>query len=117
MTMMRFCLGCLRHVPVAEYRNGRCRSCERTHERNRSAARRARSSMAWQKARAAARRRDHERCTSCGSTESLEVHHIVPLAKGGERFALSNLKTLCRECHNATRGGQRHRGRRHTPPQ
>jgi 5-methylcytosine-specific restriction endonuclease McrA len=40
-------------------------------------------------------RRDGYRCTSCGSTEDLEVHHVDP--DGGDR--LSNLVTHCRRCH------------------
>jgi 5-methylcytosine-specific restriction endonuclease McrA len=86
-------------------RNGKCRECERDHERNRSASRRARSSMAWQKARAAARRRGGQRCTICASSEDLEVHHIAPLSEGGDRFALTNLTTLCADCHRATGKG------------
>jgi HNH endonuclease len=48
---------------------------------------------------AATRRRDGERCQQCGSTDKLEVHHIKPLAEGGEKYELSNLITLCRDCH------------------
>jgi 5-methylcytosine-specific restriction endonuclease McrA len=67
-------------------------------------ARRTRNSAAWQKARAAARQRDGNRCTACGSTKDLEVHHIRSLAEGGNEFALSNLTTLCRDCHTGTAG-------------
>jgi 5-methylcytosine-specific restriction endonuclease McrA len=73
--------------------------------------------MAWQNARQAARRRDGERCRQCGSTDKLEVHHVVPLAEGGAEFALSNLVTLCQECHLDAGGrGQsaRENQRRHT---
>ena len=45
--------------------------------------------------------RDHGRCTfvgsngrTCGSTEGLQVDHIVPVARGG-RGTLSNLRLLC----------------------
>jgi len=46
----------------------------------------------------------------------LEVHHIVPLAKGGAEFELSNLTTLCRDCHAKVGRGQGARDdqRRHT---
>lgn len=50
---------------------------------NISQQRRIRSTARWQQARAAARRRDGNRCRHCGSTEKLEVHHIVSLANGG----------------------------------
>ncbi|MFC7133751.1 MULTISPECIES: HNH endonuclease [Salinibaculum] len=40
---------------------------------------------------------DHE-CVNCGATGMLQVHHIVPKAAGGQD-ELSNLRTLCYECH------------------
>jgi 5-methylcytosine-specific restriction protein A len=55
--------------------------------------------MAWQNARAAARKRDGEQCRQCGSTDELEVHHIKPLAEGGAEYELANLTTLCHDCH------------------
>jgi 5-methylcytosine-specific restriction endonuclease McrA len=50
-------------------------------------------------------------CARCGSTVDLEAHHIVPLASGGTN-ELSNLLTLCHDCHRA-----QHRGkpRKHDP--
>ena len=42
--------------------------------------------------------RDEYRCANCQSTENLHVHHIVPLSLGGSN-ELSNLKTLCKNCH------------------
>lgn len=42
-------------------------------------------------------------CSVCGMRASLEVDHIVPLAKGGSHDE-SNLRAVCRECHRkATR--------------
>ena len=43
-------------------------------------------------------KRDEYRCTVCGATRSLEVHHIVPRADGGSNDP-SNLVTLCADCH------------------
>ncbi|MDC0763509.1 HNH endonuclease [Brevibacillus sp. AG] len=37
-------------------------------------------------------------CQNCGSVEYLDIHHIVPLANGGTN-RLTNLCTLCAECH------------------
>lgn len=37
-------------------------------------------------------------CDECGAVAT-EVHHVVPLDKGGERYALSNLRPLCHRCH------------------
>ena len=39
------------------------------------------------------------RCERCGGTGRLEVHHRVPLAKGGKRFDRGNLEVVCRRCH------------------
>jgi 5-methylcytosine-specific restriction endonuclease McrA len=44
------------------------------------------------------KRRDGWRCTECGSTVDLEVHHRIPLADGGTDRR-SNLVTLCATCH------------------
>ncbi len=37
-------------------------------------------------------------CEICGETYHLQVHHIIPLSKGGSN-KVSNLRLLCRECH------------------
>lgn len=42
--------------------------------------------------------RDGHRCVNCGSTEDLEVHHIVPISKSGTN-EISNLVTVCSDCH------------------
>jgi 5-methylcytosine-specific restriction endonuclease McrA len=100
---MRFCIHCRRHYEIGTGVRNRCGDCGRALDRQMSKpkrARRTRNSAAWQKARAAARERDGQRCTNCGSAQDLEVHQIVPLSKGGEQFALSNLTTLCRDCHS-----------------
>jgi 5-methylcytosine-specific restriction endonuclease McrA len=53
--------------------------------------------------------RDGNACTVCRSTQNLQVHHVKPLSEGGDEFALSNLTTLCRDCHG--------RGHRSTRPE
>jgi 5-methylcytosine-specific restriction endonuclease McrA len=45
-------------------------------------------------------RRDGGCCTHCRSTKRLNVHHIVPIAKGGRTVGF-NLITLCSSCHSA----------------
>jgi 5-methylcytosine-specific restriction enzyme A len=42
--------------------------------------------------------RDQHRCTSCGSTELLEVDHVVAVRDGGKN-EIDNLTTLCRACN------------------
>ena len=45
--------------------------------------------------------RDGHRCVNCGSTETLEMHHVIPLSQGGTNH-LDNLQTLCNPCHATT---------------
>jgi len=101
---LKFCLDCYGHHDSAY-------SCPQREARRyqASAARKARGRHAWRLARTAARQRDGQRCRQCGSSKELAVHHITPISEGGERFALSNLITLCRDCHNARHRGERGR--------
>lgn len=52
----------------------------------------------------AVKKRDGNKCVSCSKLESVadkiyhEVHHIVPLSRGGTT-TMRNLCTLCKECH------------------
>lgn len=59
---------------------------------------------AWDSLRRQVYKRDGYTCANCGakgggdkSTE-LHAHHIVPVSRGGTNV-LTNLKTLCRDCH------------------
>ncbi|WP_302805610.1 HNH endonuclease [Cloacibacillus porcorum] len=46
------------------------------------------------------------RCAICGKTGvPLDVHHIIPLSKGGSN-AFDNLRAECRECHIKEHGGR-----------
>ncbi len=42
--------------------------------------------------------RDNYTCKFCGSKVNLQAHHIVSKANGG-RDVLSNLITVCKDCH------------------
>jgi 5-methylcytosine-specific restriction endonuclease McrA len=42
--------------------------------------------------------RDHHRCVLCGSTDHVQVGHIVPLSRGGANV-LGNLRATCRRCN------------------
>lgn len=44
-------------------------------------------------------------CYNCGSTESIEMHHVVPLKLGGTNN-LSNIVVLCHRCHCAAHHGR-----------
>lgn len=39
-----------------------------------------------------------KRCSDCGSSDRLQVHHIIPLSKGGTNHPF-NLIVLCHNCH------------------
>ena len=80
---------------------------------------------AWKRARAAALMRDNGMCQACMDRlragygirprRATMVHHIIPLEDRPDlALDLSNLRSLCAECHNREhpeKGG----GRRRTP--
>jgi 5-methylcytosine-specific restriction endonuclease McrA len=54
----------------------------------------------WARVRLLALRRDGFKCAECGSRHRLECHHVKPVRTHPElAFDLSNLRTLCRDCH------------------
>lgn len=73
----------------------------------------------WKKLRREAKRELDYRCQQCGSTECLELDHIVNRARGGAD-TLENVQWLCRDCHRvkSSREASERRGRfrRETPP-
>ncbi|MDR5897972.1 RNA-guided endonuclease IscB [Halomonas vilamensis] len=50
--------------------------------------------------KSACKTRDQHRCRVCKSEERLQVHHLTPRSQGGSD-KLSNLMTLCKDCHEA----------------
>lgn len=52
-------------------------------------------------------KRDKYKCANCGSTDrnDLNVHHIVPLSKGGSNTE-RNMIVLCSKCHKAIHCGK-----------
>ncbi|WP_336339415.1 HNH endonuclease [Haloarcula brevis] len=63
----------------------------------------------WGSRRKEVYRRDDFTCQNCGAVggprgdAELHAHHIVPKSKGGTHNT-SNLKTLCKDCHDAIHG-------------
>lgn len=52
--------------------------------------------------------RDGGKCTKCGSTIKLNVHHIVPVKDSvALRYAPKNLTTLCIQCHFKAHGKEK----------
>lgn len=56
----------------------------------------------WMDVRQQVINRDNS-CSICGETENLQVHHIIPLARGGTNIGM-NLVTLCTGCHGKKHG-------------
>lgn len=52
----------------------------------------------WEYRSEITKKRDGFRCVMCGKPYKLCVHHKKPVKMGGDHF-LSNLVTLCNECH------------------
>ena len=55
----------------------------------------------WARVRRRILERDGYRCRECGCAGRLEVHHLIPLERGGSALDPVNLLTLCRGCHIA----------------
>ncbi|MYE00869.1 MAG: HNH endonuclease [Alphaproteobacteria bacterium] len=53
----------------------------------------------WREVREVALHRAGWRCARCGKARRLEVHHRVPLFRGGAAYDQANLEVLCRACH------------------
>ncbi|WP_211313653.1 HNH endonuclease [Halarchaeum salinum] len=66
----------------------------------------------WNRRRKKVYQRAGYTCQNCGQrggpkgNAELHAHHIVPKSKGGSH-SLSNLKCLCKRCHNAIHGNRR----------
>lgn len=71
-----------------------------------------RRGRAYARFRTAVIARDGGRCLNCGSTEALEVDHVIPITDAPERaLDASNVQTLCRRCNR--RKGPAHIDYRH----
>ncbi len=62
-------------------------------------------SASWRKRRQRALRLGHYRCALCGSTQSLQVHHLTYAHLGNELD--SELMVLCTSCHHKVHAQKR----------
>ena len=69
----------------------RLREMDRYHKGKRS--------WFWETYKGECFKRDNYTCQKCGSTKRLECHHKIPIVSGGSN-ELSNLITLCHNCHS-----------------
>jgi len=53
----------------------------------------------WKAVRRIVVERDGYKCVTCGSTDRIQVHHIIPY-RYSQSHDPGNLKTLCRSCHS-----------------
>lgn len=103
--MRKLCIVC--HEPFKATSRGQSR-CP-AHVIKRNGPRRGGSGGAWATIRRQVLARDRHRCVECGECEQLQVHHLIPFAEGGTD-SVTNLVTLCRDCHD-----ERHHQRRRNP--
>jgi hypothetical protein len=64
--------------------------------------------QAWEETRQKVFRRDGFRCVICNEAKDLNVHHITYENLGAEK--VSDLVTLCRDCHEHIHSGQPYEG-------
>ena len=61
----------------------------------------------WWKVRLLALDRDGWKCTACGKSGRMEVHHLVSIDRAPEKmYELDNLEALCRDHHIKRHGGR-----------
>jgi hypothetical protein len=84
--MLKYCLTCDGHHTVGQ-------TCAKREAQRYAASRerRTRGTAKWKAARAAARQRDGQRCTGCGTDKGLQVHHRVALKDGGAKVRAREL--------------------------
>jgi 5-methylcytosine-specific restriction endonuclease McrA len=93
MSLTTRCLDC-----GIRTKGSRCPTCEaRMATRDWATRRQVASGWEWGRLRDYIRARDRG-CQRCGSARRLEVHHVLPLAQGGDNRP-ANLRLLCHQCH------------------
>lgn len=66
----------------------------------------------WDELSRLCKERDGYRCVLCGSSKNIQAAHIVSKRHGG-KDVLSNLRTLCIECHAKEHPHMRHLVKKH----
>ena len=104
----RSCLWCDEMTGTSHlYCSERCEDRFLTWLKNEPSAIRGSRPPFWNIIRRLALERDDHQCKFCGSVSDLSVHHIIPLAAGGDS-TLDNLRVLCHACHQKEHGLREH---------
>ena len=60
----------------------------------------------WYRVRPNVIDRDDGSCVECGSKDNLHVHHLTPISRGGDKYNMDNLITLCASCHRTAHSNE-----------
>jgi 5-methylcytosine-specific restriction endonuclease McrA len=67
------------------------------------------SDRRWRKLRAR-KLAEEPRCEACLAkglvTVATEVHHVLPISRGGGKYDWNNLESVCRECQDEAHGAR-----------
>jgi hypothetical protein len=98
-----------------------CPECKRTRNAIVDTARKFYGTRRWRSTRELVLERDGHRCVAksddgsrCPETTDLEIHHLIPVAQGGDRHDERNLVALCRWHHHEITATTRREARRST---
>lgn len=108
----RICRWCeKRHYSADSFCSDQCRTNFYNWVETEHAAIRGKRPMYWNIIRRNALIRGGNRCYICHDDKNLSVHHIIPLAEGGDSTA-ENLRVLCHNCHSKIHGRRGHKNGR-----
>ena len=105
MPWMKMCSGC--HTEIDKFGPPRCSACEskrnRDKEANSNRERAFYNTTEWKQTRLLQLNREPlcRFCSEQGRVEPATVaDHVVPIADGGDRLVLNNLRSLCKPHHD-----------------
>jgi 5-methylcytosine-specific restriction enzyme A len=103
-SLLRVCHWCEKsHVSNDSFCSEQCKTKFYSWLETEHAAIRGRRPTYWNMIRRNALERSGNRCEICNDDKNLSVHHIIPLAEGGDSTA-QNLRVLCHTCHARIHG-------------